>query len=70
VSVKAGVLFDAYARWVNDRSRPEDRMSLKAFGMKMKAKFDHNDEGRHVIYFGLTLKGCIKTPAAPGVAPS
>ena len=55
VSIKAGALFDAYKQWAADNvPRIEDRMNQNAFGRKMQSKFAFR-EGRHTIYFGVSL---------------
>ena len=55
VSVRAGQMFEEYAKWANDHLPLELRMSATTFGLKMKSKFDFK-ERRHVIYYGVALR--------------
>lgn len=56
LSVRASVLFDTYTAWANTHVRAEDRMSRKAFGLKLKKQFHAHDDGRHVTYHGLGIR--------------
>jgi putative DNA primase/helicase len=54
VSAKAGELFCAYQTWAGANVRPEERLSQKAFGVRLGKKFPSSDK-RHKIYFGVAL---------------
>jgi putative DNA primase/helicase len=56
VTVRAGVLFDAYTRWCEDQRLAEaDRLNRRTFGERLKRTFQAI-ESRHVTYTGLGLR--------------
>lgn len=64
VSVRASLLYASYKAWAIDHVRVEDRLSLTAFGKRMKARVPFNDSGRHTIYHGVAVDAEAERNAA------
>ncbi|HJN16972.1 MAG TPA: primase-like DNA-binding domain-containing protein, partial [Armatimonadota bacterium] len=56
VRVRAGELFSAYERWCDAERVADDRLSLRAFGERMKSAYPPLPRQRHVTYLGIGLR--------------
>ena len=56
VRVRAGELFAAYEHWCDAERIGDDRLSLRAFGERMKSAYPPLPQQRRVTYSGIGLR--------------